>query len=336
MLLGSYLRGFKPFVAAASLVSVAWSALDSSTALAWGNLGHRIVGGVAAEVASDGRLFWQANESSIATFANTPDVMWKRGESSGLEKPTHWFHFDHYSEGLSPLPTLFEVFEEVVRQYGNATVEDNGTGIWRVEQFYINAREQLKAGRYDQALQYAGAMAHYVGDLAQPLHVTQNYDGQLTNQTGIHAFFETANLESIDSASLREEVVARASALVADPQFVAQFEKSIMHAMLMQAQRSVQHAGSILSIDRDLGRGEKASEQQLEIAKERLADGAASYSLLLNRLWREGGQKDSARTLRPAQPKWISPNYSNRAFGERFSGAVAQERGILSSESACF
>lgn len=34
-------------------------------------------------------------------------------------------------------------------------------------------------------------MGHYVADACVPLHTTQNYNGQLTGQRGIHAFWET-------------------------------------------------------------------------------------------------------------------------------------------------
>jgi hypothetical protein len=34
-------------------------------------------------------------------------------------------------------------------------------------------------------------LAHYIEDAHQPFHAALNYDGQLTNQRGIHARFET-------------------------------------------------------------------------------------------------------------------------------------------------
>ena len=45
----------------------------------------------------------------------------------------------------------------------------------------------------DQAriLRYAADMGHYIGDAHVPLHTTENYNGQLTGQDGIHAFWES-------------------------------------------------------------------------------------------------------------------------------------------------
>ncbi len=40
-------------------------------------------------------------------------------------------------------------------------------------------------------LRLSAEMGHYIGDAHVPLHTTQNYNGQLTNQNGIHAFWES-------------------------------------------------------------------------------------------------------------------------------------------------
>jgi hypothetical protein len=38
---------------------------------------------------------------------------------------------------------------------------------------------------------YATDLAHYIGDANVPLHVSVNYDGQLTNQKGLHSLWES-------------------------------------------------------------------------------------------------------------------------------------------------
>ena len=45
--------------------------------------------------------------------------------------------------------------------------------------------------RADRVWQLAAEMGHYVGDAHVPLHTTENYNGQLTGQEGIHAFWES-------------------------------------------------------------------------------------------------------------------------------------------------
>jgi hypothetical protein len=56
-------------------------------------------------------------------------------------------------------------------------------------------QESLTAAfkRHDQAsiLRLSAEMGHYLGDAHVPLHTTRNYNGQLSNQVGIHAFWES-------------------------------------------------------------------------------------------------------------------------------------------------
>jgi len=40
-------------------------------------------------------------------------------------------------------------------------------------------------------LRLSTEFGHYIGDAHVPLHTTENYNGQLTNQVGIHAFWES-------------------------------------------------------------------------------------------------------------------------------------------------
>ena len=42
---------------------------------------------------------------------------------------------------------------------------------------------------------FAAVASHYIQDAHQPLHASNNYDGQLTGQNGVHSRFETALFE---------------------------------------------------------------------------------------------------------------------------------------------
>lgn len=43
----------------------------------------------------------------------------------------------------------------------------------------------------NKILKLSSDIGHYIGDAHVPLHTTENYNGQLTNQIGIHAFWES-------------------------------------------------------------------------------------------------------------------------------------------------
>lgn len=51
--------------------------------------------------------------------------------------------------------------------------------------------EAFRQGSTSAVLRLSAEIGHYIGDATVPLHTTENYNGQLTNQTGIHAFWES-------------------------------------------------------------------------------------------------------------------------------------------------
>ncbi len=52
-------------------------------------------------------------------------------------------------------------------------------------------KNALISGNVDKILRTSAEIGHYIGDAYVPLHTTKNYNGQLSNQTGIHAFWES-------------------------------------------------------------------------------------------------------------------------------------------------
>ena len=49
----------------------------------------------------------------------------------------------------------------------------------------------FKNENLDQILSYSSDLGHYIADAHVPLHTTENYNGQLTGQRGIHGFWES-------------------------------------------------------------------------------------------------------------------------------------------------
>ncbi|MEL6635796.1 MAG: zinc dependent phospholipase C family protein [Bacteroidota bacterium] len=76
--------------------------------------------------------------------------------------------------------------------------------IWAVDRFseygilpyhLVRMQRRLTEAFFQQngprILQLSAEIGHYLGDAHVPLHTTENYNGQLTNQLGIHAFWES-------------------------------------------------------------------------------------------------------------------------------------------------
>jgi hypothetical protein len=51
--------------------------------------------------------------------------------------------------------------------------------------------EAMRLGNVEQILKFSADFGHYIGDAHVPLHTHSNYNGQQSDQYGIHAFWET-------------------------------------------------------------------------------------------------------------------------------------------------
>src|ERR1700753_4351390 len=66
-----------------------------------------------------------------------------------------------------------------------------GTLPWTIASNYYYLVKAFKAHDTIAILMASANLGHYVADAHVPLHLTLNFDGQLTNQTGIHRLWES-------------------------------------------------------------------------------------------------------------------------------------------------
>ncbi len=283
--------------------------MKGPTAFAWGALGHQVVAEIGAEFAPKGTAFWSLQKKELSRLALVPDQVWKSGSGAKREKPTHWFQIDSYVEAPWNLPESFESYQDTSLQYGEAFVIQNGTALWRAQQFYQLSQRAFQSGDKTFALQCAGVMAHYVGDLSQPMHVSVNHDGPEGSKTGLHSFFESDLLEMQDQQVLRREIRTRVKALLADEVYVRDVNLGLHKHLVRSMQRSIAPLSDILRIDSTKGRGAQGIDELTPIALERLADGAAMYALILGALWDESGHPEAKAGINLGTPTWIAPEY---------------------------
>jgi len=288
--------------------------LASSSAFGWGAIGHQIVAYTGANSTTDGQLFWKSNLDPIRTISTVPDRLWKSSATKADEGLTHWFEIDSYYKPIefSQIISFPSLYSDAVSKYTEARIKTNGTAPWRIRQLYQLAFQSLKSGDTKSALQYVGVMSHYIGDLSQPLHVSINYDGQLSGNKGLHSYFETSVLKN--ETAIRTDVQKRTTKLLKDGNFLSQFNGSLMDSILLSVERSVNQLDLALKNDTKYGRNAKGAAVQLELAKDRLADGAATFAIILNQLWKETGLIAHASPLKVPDPKFVKPDYSKLAF----------------------
>lgn len=185
-------------------------ALSSSSpgAWGWGKQGHQLVGQVAARVVSGEpeSKFMKSMVFDFGYYNYVPDAIWKKPETYEKEKNEHFMDMEIFERAFKEKGTTKMDFrlsrKEFEAKYPDIKAEA-GRAFWRIREMEESLRKitnELKAlseesGKERQALQekwlvLAGTMGHYVADLGQPLHCTENYDGAMTDQRGIHAYFE--------------------------------------------------------------------------------------------------------------------------------------------------
>jgi len=158
---------------------------------AWGPTGHDIVNTWAIQtLPPEMRPFFEANRQYIVEHANDPDV-WMIEDR--YERKRHYIYLDKY--GIFPFLGLPHSFKQAVGQYGSGRVNRDGLLPWQVGESSLRLTEAFKSRNWDQVKLKAAVLAHYVADAQDPLHVTRNYDGQLTDQTGLADRFEIRLLD---------------------------------------------------------------------------------------------------------------------------------------------
>ena len=153
----------------------------------WGFLGHRTIHQLAVyELPPSMRYFFHRYMTDIVKKSVRPD---QRRNEDKEEAPKHYIDFELYGDSAAwKMPLLWK---DAVKKYGKDSLAKCGY----VPYYVVIMKEKLTAafrsGNKDSILFYATDLGHYISDAHVPLHVTENYDGQLTGQKGLHSLWES-------------------------------------------------------------------------------------------------------------------------------------------------
>jgi hypothetical protein len=157
----------------------------SNFVFGWGDQGHKLIAKKAiASLPAEmkGYLQWQ---DYITIHSVDPDSRKKEDKTEG---PKHFIDIDYYKEFNNG--KIVEDKKELVALYGDSMVTRQGLLPWATLNSYNKLISALKEKNKDNILLYTSDLAHYVGDGHQPMHAMLNFNGQLSNQKGLHARYE--------------------------------------------------------------------------------------------------------------------------------------------------
>ena len=165
---------------------------------AWGFEAHRLIADRAIDLLPAAiRPFFVKHRAFITEHAIDPDLWRTAGWVE--EPPQHFLDMDAF--GQAPFDAIPHEKDAAIAKFGKDMVQKNGLLPWRVEEMYgklVRAFADVKAERpyaKDNIKFLSAVLAHYVGDAHVPFHAVVNYDGQLTNQQGLHSRFESQMFE---------------------------------------------------------------------------------------------------------------------------------------------
>jgi hypothetical protein len=269
---------------------------------AWGRRGHQIVGETAALLASSepNARFLKNQSFNLGYYANCPDFIWKHPATYAYEKPQHFMDMEIFRRAFSNHPEIKNPFELSRKEFEEKFPEvppEAGRSFWRIREFYANLEgvsAKLRALKDDAPLEQrqklqekwlldAGLMAHYVGDLSMPLHVSENYDGHLSGQKGIHSYFEDLMVDELYPEMAVE--VAKA-AQKQWPDFVKKNkDKTVLQLLEQLADHSNKEISHLLAIDKKSKREEmkKNAAKYRSLIRKQLTDGSLTTGELYRR-----------------------------------------------------
>ena len=269
---------------------------------AWGFDAHKFIAEHAiALLPPELRTFFESHRVMFVEHSIDPDL-W-RNVGFNDEPPRHFLDLDAY--GAYPFDALPRDYEEALRVHGEEKVRVNGQLPWRAAEIYerlFKAFQQMTRGdapgwTYDNVVFFSSILSHYVGDAHVPFHAVVNFDGQLTNQLGIHSRFETELF-----ARTRAGIVVRPRTIAPitsprDAMFAVLLTSTTLTQPILDADRKAIGAKEYYDDDYYRAFADAGAQAVLE---RRLNDSIAAVAAIITGAWESAGKPDLTRpTSRP-------------------------------------
>jgi hypothetical protein len=179
------------------------ASLAAAPASAWGFAGHQLIMKRAiALLPPELKPLFERHRDEIVIRVKDPDL-WR---NAGWEDdPNHFVDFGMKELGEYPFAALPREYGAALEKFGPSLLNRIGKLPWREAEEFGNLRRGFEGftreGRHAQGdvVLFAAVASHYIQDAHQPFHASNNYDGQLSGNTGIHARFEADVIERFES-----------------------------------------------------------------------------------------------------------------------------------------
>ena len=153
----------------------------------WGFFGHALINRQAVySLPPEMLVLYKKELAYLAEKSVNPD---RRRYAVKGEAEKHYIDLDHYGDSAHYL--LPKYWPQALEKYPEDSLRAHGIGPWSTYLTFLSLTKAFAAKDQAAILRLSADLGHYLGDLNVPLHTTQNYNGQLSGQTGIHGFWES-------------------------------------------------------------------------------------------------------------------------------------------------
>jgi hypothetical protein len=170
--------------------------LISNFALSWGSTAHKFINLKAPKHLPETMADLKKDSLFYRSYASAPDYRKDYSDTSFFcEEKRHYIDIDVYPN----FKTIPHNLDSMIVLYGRAYVRETGTLPWAIVLTLDSLKAQFIRHDYIKAESTMSDLGHYVADATQPLHCTENYDGYLTGNGGIHSRYETGMITTYQS-----------------------------------------------------------------------------------------------------------------------------------------
>jgi hypothetical protein len=154
----------------------------------WGFYTHPIINRLAVySLPPEMFGFFKTNIDYITENAVNPD---QRRYAVIGEAERHFIDLDDYQDSvIATLPHL--TWKSAVERFTEDSLMAHGIVPWQIQRMKFQLTDAFAKKDIKLILRIATDLGHYIADSNVPLHTTSNYNGQKTNQYGLHAFWES-------------------------------------------------------------------------------------------------------------------------------------------------
>jgi hypothetical protein len=171
--------------------------LTCNKLFSWGFYAHKQINYYAVFLLPPEMLvLYKPNIGFLSDHAVDPD---KRRYAVAAEGARHYIDIDHY--GVYPFDSLPRTWINALKKYDKDTLQKYGIVPWHIQTMLFRLTAAFKEKDQVKILKLSADIGHYIADSHVPLHVCSNHNGQLTNQQGIHGFWESRIPELLAATS---------------------------------------------------------------------------------------------------------------------------------------